>query len=123
MAALDLEARTPERQPPMPGAVTTRRLEGALVAPRASKPVPNHIADTSKPLLAVCMSHMVQCTYMCVCVCVCVCVLCVVSELLFMRIFLQKSLAAPREMVFSRPSLVSSILMATRLAESINRLW
>ena len=50
MAALDLEARSPERQPLLPGAVTTRRLEGALVAPRVSKPVPNHIADTSKSL-------------------------------------------------------------------------
>ena len=50
MATLNLEARSPERQPLLLGAVTTRRLEGALVAPRVSKPVPNHIADTSKTL-------------------------------------------------------------------------
>ena len=48
MAALDLGARSPEHQPPVPGAMTTRRLEGTLVAPRLSKPVPNHLADTSK---------------------------------------------------------------------------
>ena len=48
MAALKLEARSPEFQPPVPGAVTTRRLEGTLVASRVSKSVPNHLADTSK---------------------------------------------------------------------------
>ena len=49
MAALDLEApfqQSPEQT--LPGAVSTRRLEGSLVAPRVSKAVPNHIADTSK---------------------------------------------------------------------------
>lgn len=48
MAALNLEAPPSPLEQSMPGAVSTRRLEGTLVAPRVTKPVPNHLADTSK---------------------------------------------------------------------------
>ena len=113
MAALNLEAQSPEHQP-MPGAVTTRRLEGTLVTPRVSKPVPNHIADTSKCLLVACMFEYT--------------VVLLHTQLLhnlYMHVYmhLQKSLAAPREMVFSRQSLASSILMAIRSGKSISKLW
>lgn len=33
-----------------PPLVDTRRLEGTLVSPRAPRPVPNHLADTSKSM-------------------------------------------------------------------------
>ena len=52
MAALNLASapRSPLEQSIL-GTVSTRRLEGALVAPRITKPVPNHLADTSEYLL------------------------------------------------------------------------
>lgn len=48
MAALNLEAPPSSLKQSMPGAVSTRRLEGTLVTPWVTKPVPNHLADTSK---------------------------------------------------------------------------
>ena len=40
----------PEYLPDFPGSVTTKRLEGTLVAKRSKKSVPDHLADTSKSL-------------------------------------------------------------------------
>lgn len=37
-----------EYLPDFPGSVSTKRLEGTLVAKRVKKTVPNHLADTSK---------------------------------------------------------------------------
>ena len=33
--------------------VGTRGLEGTLVAPRTTKPVPNHLSDTSKLIVLI----------------------------------------------------------------------
>ena len=41
--AADLEVSTV-----IPTMVSTRRLEGTLVAPEVKKPLPNHLTDTSK---------------------------------------------------------------------------
>ena len=56
MAALNVEAQPRaelELKQAMPGAVSTKRLEGTLVKPRASKPVPNHLVDTSECIICV----------------------------------------------------------------------
>lgn len=34
----------------IPTMVSTRRLEGTLVAPEVKKPLPDHLTDTSKPV-------------------------------------------------------------------------
>lgn len=54
MAALNLEAAQPLEKA-MPGVVSTKRLEGMLVSPKVIKPVPNHLADTSKCVLNACL--------------------------------------------------------------------
>ena len=54
MAALNVEAQPrAELEQAMPGAVSTKRLEGTLVKPRANKPVPNHLMDTSECIICV----------------------------------------------------------------------
>jgi len=42
----------------IPAMVSTRRLEGTLVAPQKQQQIPNHLTETSKLFITVCVCCM-----------------------------------------------------------------